>query len=178
MKRAERLWRGAAASAYLDTRSVGHLIGCIDPRSRADCQHPSCVCLPALIAAVRDVDGRFVGIHRTYSRRDGTGKADVEPQKASIGRLRGGAVQLATIEQMLAAGELHTQDGPCWVGMPTQVQIGGGGGALRDQRGKLKYDPALVSFASKEVRDWFSAQVVGALRLAHPKVFATEGAVP
>jgi hypothetical protein len=57
-----------------------------------------------LLAAVRDVTGKFVGVHRTYLRRDGSGKANIEPAKASLGPVRGGAVRMATIEQVLAAG--------------------------------------------------------------------------
>jgi putative DNA primase/helicase len=37
-----------------------------------------------------------VGVHRTYLRPDGSGKAAVETAKASLGPIAGGAVQLAT----------------------------------------------------------------------------------
>jgi hypothetical protein len=68
--------------------------------------------LPALVAAVRDVDGKFVGIHRTFLRRDGSAKADIEPAKASLGPVRGGAVRLATIERVLEAGALPRASRP------------------------------------------------------------------
>jgi hypothetical protein len=122
VERAERLWRGSepllntAAAVYLEARGIGHLIGCIDLRFRVDCPRPSGtperpVRLPALIAAVRDVNGAFIGIHRTFLRRDGSGKAEIEPAKASLGPVRGGAVRLATIEQVLEAGELVIAEG-------------------------------------------------------------------
>jgi hypothetical protein len=106
LERAERIWRGSepvsdtAGAAYLDVRGIAHLVTCPDLRFRLDCPHPSGtsehpVRLPALIAAVRDVDGRFVGIHRTYLRRDGSGKDEIEPAKASLGPVHGGAVRLA-----------------------------------------------------------------------------------
>jgi phage/plasmid primase-like uncharacterized protein len=117
LERAQRLWRGAeplpgtAAATYLDARGVGHVIGCVDLRFHADCPHPSRVRLPALVAAVRDVDDKFVGIHRTFLRRDGSAKAEIEPAKASLGSVRGGAVRLASIEQVLGAGELVVAEG-------------------------------------------------------------------
>jgi hypothetical protein len=122
VERAEKIWGGAvplpdtAAAVYLQARGIGHLIGCIDLRFRPDCPHPSGtlerpVRLPALIAAVRDVNGAFIGIHRTFLRRDGYGKTEIEPAKASLGPVRGGAVRLASVERVLAAGELVIGEG-------------------------------------------------------------------
>jgi hypothetical protein len=64
-----------------------------------------------LVAAVRDVSGKLVGVHRTYIRGDGSGKADVEPAKASLGPIWGGAVRLASLEQVIEAGELIIAEG-------------------------------------------------------------------
>jgi putative DNA primase/helicase len=52
--------------------------------------------LPATIAVVKHVEGGIVGIHRTYLRRDGSGKADLPKkwQKLSLGPIGGGAVRL------------------------------------------------------------------------------------
>jgi hypothetical protein len=119
---AERLWQGrqallnSVAEIYLETRDIGHLVGCVDLGFNPSCPHPSGtlerpVSLPALIAAVRDVDGRFAGIHRTYLRRDGSAKAEIEPQKASLGPVRCGAVRLVPIEHVLEAGELVIGEG-------------------------------------------------------------------
>jgi hypothetical protein len=120
--RAERLWLGrqallhTLAETYLETRGIAHLVGCIDLGFHPSCPHPRStlerpVRLPALVAAVRDVDGRFVGVHRTYLRRDGSAKADIEPAKASLGLVSGGAVRLASIEQVLEGGELVVAEG-------------------------------------------------------------------
>lgn len=49
---------------------------------------------PVMIAAVRNGAGRLMGVHRTYLRADGTGKAAIEPAKMTLGQLAGGAVQL------------------------------------------------------------------------------------
>jgi hypothetical protein len=122
LERADRIWRGSEpvrftpAASYLDARGIGHLIACADLKFRPDCSHPSGtaehpVRLPALIAVVRDVEGRFIGIHRTYLRRDGSGKAEIEPAKASLGPVHGGAVRLAPIEQVLEIGELVIAEG-------------------------------------------------------------------
>jgi phage/plasmid primase-like uncharacterized protein len=120
--RAEALWQGgqallnSVAEVYLETRGIGHLVGCVDLGFHPNCPHPSStverpVRLPALIAAVRDVSGKFLGIHRTYLQRNGSGKAAVEPQKASLGPIRGGAVRLVPLEQVLVAGELVVGEG-------------------------------------------------------------------
>jgi putative DNA primase/helicase len=122
LERAERIWRGSKtvlgspAGHYLGVRGIGHLIACADLRFRTDCPHPSStpertVRLPALVAAVRDVDGRFVGVHRTFLRRDGSGKAEIEPRKASLGPVWGGAVRLTPLEQVIAANELVIGEG-------------------------------------------------------------------
>jgi phage/plasmid primase-like uncharacterized protein len=49
-----------------------------------------------MVATVQDCDGKFLGIHRTWLRSDGSGKADVEPQKMALGPIGGGAVRLTS----------------------------------------------------------------------------------
>jgi phage/plasmid primase-like uncharacterized protein len=107
---------GSPGARYLHSRGNEHLVTCEDLGFRPDCPHPTGtvdqpVRLPALIAAVRDVEGRFLGIHRTFLKHDGSGKADVEPQKASLGTIWGGAVRLASLEQVRAVGELAIGEG-------------------------------------------------------------------
>jgi putative DNA primase/helicase len=70
--------------------------------------HPSGGRLPTMIAAVRTTTtGELQAIHRTYLRADGSGKATVEPAKASLGPVAGGAVLLddARIGAALVIGE-------------------------------------------------------------------------
>jgi len=68
----------------------------------------SSILLPAMLAKVRDADGRPVNIHRTFLASDGSGKAKVdEPRKMMDGRLpRGAAVRLgeAAMEMGVAEG--------------------------------------------------------------------------
>jgi putative DNA primase/helicase len=77
---------------------------------------------PVMLAAVRDVSGTVRAAHRTWLRPDGTGKADVEPPRKTLGNPAGCAVRLAPadaalvvaegIETALAAGLLF--DLPAW----------------------------------------------------------------
>jgi phage/plasmid primase-like uncharacterized protein len=122
-ERAERILRGAepvaqspAAIAYLGGRGLSHLGSCPELFFRADCPHPSStfdrpVRLPAIIAVVRDVEGKFIAIHRTFLKHDGSGKTQIEPPRASLGPIMGGAVRLASLEQVRAAGELVVGEG-------------------------------------------------------------------
>jgi phage/plasmid primase-like uncharacterized protein len=64
-----------------------------------------------MVAAVRDINGKFVAVHRTYLRADGASKADIEPPRASLGPVWGGAVRLASLENVLAADELVLGEG-------------------------------------------------------------------
>jgi hypothetical protein len=68
--------------------------------------HESSIYLPAMVAAIEDLDGRIVGVHRTYLKPDGTGKAEVKPNKMALGRQRGCAVHLTAgaPEQVLCEG--------------------------------------------------------------------------
>lgn len=59
--------------------------------------------LPALVALVEGSDG--VAVHRTYLRGDGSGKADVDPPKAMLGPVVGGAVRLTDMPGPLVVAE-------------------------------------------------------------------------
>ena len=76
-----------------------------DLRFATSCNHPEHGSHPAMIGLVLDTQGTPLAIHRTYLRADGTGKADVEPAKASLGPIWGGAVRLAPIAPELVIGE-------------------------------------------------------------------------
>jgi putative DNA primase/helicase len=69
------------------------------------CRHPSGICLPAMVARIDNLDGELIGLHRTFLRPDGSGKANVELQKAMLGRASGGAVRLAPAAETLMIGE-------------------------------------------------------------------------
>jgi phage/plasmid primase-like uncharacterized protein len=98
-ERALALWRGSEsaigtlADQYLTARGLPGLAASPALRFRGDCPHPEHARLPALIALVCDVAGAPAAVHRTYLTRDGC-KATVEPAKASLGPVWGGAIRL------------------------------------------------------------------------------------
>ena len=108
---ARRLWEstrpitGTIAAAYLDARGVGHVAGARPLRFHPSITHPNAPGhFAALVAGVQDVDGRFMGIQRTYL--DGARKADVDPVRASLGSLAGGGVRLVQVtDDKLLLGE-------------------------------------------------------------------------
>jgi phage/plasmid primase-like uncharacterized protein len=97
--RALALWRGSEvaintlADRYLTARGLPGLAASAALRFRGDTPHPEYARSPALIALVCDGAGVPAGIHRTYLERDGS-KARVEPSKASLGSVWGGAIRL------------------------------------------------------------------------------------
>jgi putative DNA primase/helicase len=60
---------------------------------------------PAMVAAVQNIDGRIVAIHRTYLKSGGSGKAEVNLQKMALGPIRGAAVRLAPAAPILCLTE-------------------------------------------------------------------------
>jgi len=112
LEAARKLFAGAIAirpdcpaGLYLAHRGVPHLVGCPGLRFRPDCWHPeSKGHVRAMVAEVLDAAGRPLGVHRTYLKGDGR-KADVQPQKASLGPIRGGAVRLDPAAAELTVGE-------------------------------------------------------------------------
>jgi hypothetical protein len=104
---AHRLWQeaqpahGSLAEAYLRGRGIT----CALPdtlRFHPECWHPSARRLPAMVALVEGCD-RFAA-HRTYLRADGTGKAEVDPARAMLGAVQGGAVRLTDGPVVVAEG--------------------------------------------------------------------------
>jgi putative DNA primase/helicase len=53
------------------------------------------IMLPAMVAEVLNSDGETIAIHRTFLKRDGSGKAGVPKAKLMLGDARGGAIYLA-----------------------------------------------------------------------------------
>lgn len=116
---------GTLAALYLAARG---LAGEASPalRFHPALRHPNAPgTFPAMIAlVVSTLTGEPVAIHRTYLRRDGTGKASVDPAKASKGPMGGGAIMLHDlrpgaplvigegIESSLSAGRI--MGAPAW----------------------------------------------------------------
>jgi hypothetical protein len=85
------------------------------------------------------------------------------------GSLRGFAkVQFPSGTILLDVRLMYTRD--WWVAPPSRPMIGRDGTVLRDANGKIRYSE-IIEFASKEIRNRWSAAIVDALRTAHPEVF-------
>jgi hypothetical protein len=63
------------------------------------------LCLPAMVAAVQNVNGEFQAVHRTFLSPVGKGKAAVSTSKKMLGPVGGGAVRLAAVAPELLIGE-------------------------------------------------------------------------
>ena len=107
-RQARAIWQesrsieGTPAAAYLRGRGIT----CPLPdtlRFHPAAWHPSAQRLPAMVALVEGAE-RFA-VHRTYLRPDGSGKATVEPAKAMLGSVKGGAVRLTGCGGPLVACE-------------------------------------------------------------------------
>ncbi len=110
---ARRVWdatkplAGTLAETYLLARGVGHVAVAPALRFHPALSHPQAPgCFPCLVARVQDVHGAFLAVHRIYLNREGAGKANVEPARASLGSTAGGAVRLGEPEHgRLLVGE-------------------------------------------------------------------------
>lgn len=94
--------RGTMAEAYMRHRGIT----CDLPetlRFHPNCWHPSAKRLPAMVALVEGA--ARLAVHRTYLRPDGSGKADVTPNKAMLGSVAGGSVRLTEAPGLLAVAE-------------------------------------------------------------------------
>lgn len=98
-EQARRLWReaqpiaGTVAEAYLRGRGITCPLS-LSLRYHPEAWHGATARRwPALVALVEGGDG--FAVHRTYLRSDGAGKADIDPAKAMLGGVSGGAVRLS-----------------------------------------------------------------------------------
>jgi len=118
---------GTPAETYLRSRGLTVPI----PRAirfHAGLKHPSGGVWPAMVALVtHGVDGKPIGIHRTFLALNCNGKAPVEPAKMMFGPCRGGAVRLAEPHDVLMVGEgietclaaMQASGHPAWAALST-----------------------------------------------------------
>jgi hypothetical protein len=127
------IWRGSQSAdgtpveAYLRSRRLAIPIP-PSVRFHAGLKHPSGAVWPAMVALVtHGVDGKPIGIHRTFLARDGPAKAPVEPAKMMLGPCRGGAVRLGPVGNLLMVGEgietclaaMQASARPAWAALST-----------------------------------------------------------
>lgn len=122
---------GTPACAYLSSRGLPGTESCA-LRFAPAVRHPNASgTFPAMLGlVVSTATGEPIALHRTYIRSDGSGKADLDPAKASKGPIRGGAIMLQAprpgrplvigegIETSIAAGLL--------LGVPAWAAIAAG----------------------------------------------------
>lgn len=120
--------RGTPAETYVRRRAITDEL---PPSLRfAVLPHkPSGRTLPALVAAVTDVEGNVRAVHRTYLAPGGRGKAPVEPAKMMLGPTGGLSVHLAPAAERIAVAEgietaLSVQQ---VTGLPTWAALSAGG---------------------------------------------------
>ena len=91
-------------------------------------KHPCGGFWPAMVALVtRGAGDEPLAIHRTFLAPDGSGKAQVDPQKMMLGPCRGGAVKLAPAGEVLMVGEgietclaaMQATGMPAWAALST-----------------------------------------------------------
>jgi len=106
---------GTLAESYLRRRGVTVLDGTSSLRFHPRCYYrpdersPLEIC-PAMIAAVTDLSGHLMGVHRTWLDPDGfseatLGKAPIDTPRRAMGDLWGHAVRFGTVGEVMAAGE-------------------------------------------------------------------------
>jgi hypothetical protein len=96
---------GSVVETYLASRGLRLPEGTA-LRFQPRLSHPSGGTWPTMVALVaRGTDRVPLGIHRTFLRPDGSGKAPVVSQKMMLGPCRGGAVRLGTSTEGLLVGE-------------------------------------------------------------------------
>ena len=132
-----RIWRqtgpaaGSMIARYMASRGIVSPLP-PDLRCHPDLRHLTGVYAPAMVAAVRNVDGVMTGLHRTWLSEDGAGKATLSPAKAMLGPCRGGAVRFAEMEDELGVSEgiengLSVQQAtglPVWAALSTSGLTG------------------------------------------------------
>ena len=111
-------------AVYLHSREIGLTSPVL--RFQEQVPHRLGARLPAMLAPVVNVTGEQIGVHLTYLRRDGGGKATLpkEHQRECRGVIHGGAIRLMPfdtkvelvisegLETGLAAAQIFTL--PCW----------------------------------------------------------------
>jgi hypothetical protein len=70
---------------------------------------------------------------------------------------------------------IHVANGRAWASPPARPMMDRSGVAMRDDAGKIRYSPPLISFTSKEIRDRFSDAVIEAMRIQFPDALAEGG---
>ncbi|MCL8385059.1 DUF7146 domain-containing protein [Xanthobacter aminoxidans] len=101
---------GTIVETYLRNRGITALHETESLRFHPRCYYRSAPngpiqLLPAMIAAVTDLRGRIMGIHRTWLAPDGSDKAAIATPRRAMGHLLEHAVRFGGTDDVMAAGE-------------------------------------------------------------------------
>jgi putative DNA primase/helicase len=106
-----KIWRNSVPAddtpvdTYLRSRAITSRPLPLTLRFHGALRHaPSDSMWPAMVALVT-LDQERLGIHRTYLTHTGSGKAPIEPQKMTLGSVRGGAVRLGPLAESILVAE-------------------------------------------------------------------------
>jgi hypothetical protein len=110
---ASRPIAGTLAEAYLHQRGITNTCGIIALRFHPNCYYrrekdtadEMCTAAPALIAAATALDGKIMGVQRTWLDPTGGGKLPIERPRRAMGHLLGHAVRFGVARDAMAAGE-------------------------------------------------------------------------
>jgi putative DNA primase/helicase len=96
---------GTPTECYLRARGItGDVPSSI--RHHPALRHPSGQELPAMVAVVQESkSGELIAVHRTFLKPDGSGKAEVAPQKMALGPTGSGAARFARVTEKVAYTE-------------------------------------------------------------------------
>jgi hypothetical protein len=120
---------------------------------------------PRMVAIIEHVVFGHVGIHRTWLRPDGSGKADLDPCKMSLGPIAGGAIRLAPIgphgDLAIAEGIETALSFAQLTGAPTWAAVSAGGIESLILPPEVKFigiatdsDPTGIRAAQRAARRW------------------------
>lgn len=118
--------RGTLAERYLQARGIA-LPPPASLRFHAGVWHAEARTYgPCMVGAVQGANGNIIAVHRTWLKRDGSGKADYTPAKKAMGPWSGGHIRLAKRAPVLGIAEgIETAlsvmtaipELPCWSAM-------------------------------------------------------------
>jgi hypothetical protein len=96
---------GTIVETYLRNRAIMLLPPVL--RFLRWCPHRNDHSYRAMIAPVTDVDNALIGVSATFLQPDGSGKVDLPPneQRQFVGAVKGGAVRLGPLGELLLVGE-------------------------------------------------------------------------
>lgn len=97
---------GTVGEAYLRSRGLDPVAALrFHPRAPFTPYYPDSRRWPAMVGEIANADGETIGVHLTFLKRDGIGKAPIEPSRKVIGSQKGGAIWLGEASASIVVAE-------------------------------------------------------------------------